>query len=225
MNKLSIILSSTLLLSVSINCFATPHMSDSLRYEIRKVSNIMYNSGNLNYIDADALCDGLIQPDKWYDIDYKDGKLTIYDAPIPEKYKAQYDAKLKLFLAAHHYGPFSTKSDGVKLSSVFDATSTFRKRDLKVQTIATGNLKHTQFNPIDNPWGTELTNMLAADHLLDTSKDYTFTFADDALVANGVTIDAKTVARYKNQLQHLGLVTDDGYMPVVMVTRNRKGKH
>ena len=192
-----------ILLSVTGQCYANKALSDSMKTEIRKVSAIMYSQGNVNYIDADALCDGLISPAKWYDIYYKDGTLSINDKNLPDALKEQYKAKLNKFLTQYKYGVFSTRSDGLTLSEVFDEKSMFRVRDLTPKHYV---MKNTDLGEnFAKDVTMVLINLLVPDHLLDTSADYKIVSSTEGLFVNGNKIDEQTIQRYILKLNEQGI--------------------
>ncbi len=210
------------LLLLSGKSYANKALSDSMKAEVRKVSAVMYAHGNLNYIDADALCDDIIEPGTWYDVYYhKVGTLTINDRNLPADVKEQYITKLKKFLAKYNYGDFSTRSDGVKLADVFDEKSTFRTRGSNPTHVMNKNSTVTKATTTkDN--SSLLVTMLAADKRIDVAADYHVLLLPDGLFVNGQKIDEQSTERYLMKIQATDPTVKEAQVPFIEIT-HRKG--
>jgi len=206
------------LLLLTGKSYANKALSDSMKTEIRKVSAIMYAQGNLNYIDADALCDDIIMPDTWYDIYYhKDGTLTINDKNLPASLKEQYLNKLKIFLAKHNYNDFSTRCDGMKLADVFNEKSTFRVRDLKLKSYVNKDIAPKE-TPAAQENSSLLIDMLTTDHLVDAASGYHVMLSPDGLFVNGQKIDELTTQRYLQRMAAADPKVKEGKVPFIEIT-------
>ncbi len=106
-------------------------ISAEQRTELRKLSHTMFLDGNPNYLELDAICDGLLQPNTHYKLGYtKGGSIMLNDAALPEDYSRHYGEKMKQFLERENATniSFSTLSDGVDLVKDLKPTSEFMTR-------------------------------------------------------------------------------------------------
>jgi hypothetical protein len=192
---------------------ASTVLSDSMKIEIRKVSAIMYDSGDLHYIDADALCDGLIQPGQPYCINYDTtGVLSINDSPVPYFVHQQYQDKLRLFLQRTTITSFSTRCDSIKLANIFDAHSFFRTyRGNQV-------LRMPDFADKDDYDFSKLIVMLYADKLIDTAAAYHVTLSSEGLFVNDQKLDDLQTQRYLHLLNKADTTVAAGNIPYMEIT-------
>lgn len=94
------------------------------------ISDEMYQKGNVNYIIADALRDGLFTEQKPYSYSYQQGVLTINGKPVPEAYRKTYEEKMNRFWLTQkgttHIG-HSVSSNKLRLSDMTNPESTTRR--------------------------------------------------------------------------------------------------
>lgn len=180
-------------------------LSDSLRSELKKVSQLMYQEGNPNYLDVDALCDGIIVPDTKYELSNANG-ITINNSPLPAWLKPAYEKKFRSFQrladSSNVMTMISTSSNGLRLKDVFNENSTFRKRKMKAPSPAA----MVAANPEADKALYTLVKMLKADKLIDDEDGYDVSYHADGLFVNNVKFSKRKAAKY------VAAMKKDGYV-------------
>jgi len=161
----------------------------------------MFLEGNPNYLELDAICDGLLQTDTKYKLGYdKVRGLTLNDDLIPGGFKEHYDAKLDQFLEREAKNvTFSTISDGLALKDVFDNTSTFRTRTFRKRDM----LLPSPAPAVSGP-SSILVRGLAADGDLDTNKKYEVHYSMSGLYVNEKKLNKQKTERLAAVLKKAG---------------------
>jgi|GEM_PF-3032354 len=120
------------------NSYAATGLSDSMKHELMRVSDIMYRQGDNNFIVVDAIVDGLIPLGVYYKLSYKNSTITINDNDLPANLASSYNDKALRFII-HNGGDgtssFSVRCDGAKLSDIFDPNSIMRQSWVHSDTI------------------------------------------------------------------------------------------
>lgn len=200
-----------IILSFAGNVQARTQLSDSLKAEMRKISTAMYDSGNLHYLDVDALCDGLIQPGEDYSISYDANKVLLVDEnPVPYFVHQQYQDKLRLFLQANPLTSFSVKADSLSIDKIFDPHSFFRTN----RNTKTVKIPDAVFDDKDV---SKLISTLNADELIDPAVGYHVILSSEGFFIDDKKMDNQLMQTYLHILASVDKTIADGNIPYLEV--------
>src|ERR1700761_7364550 len=152
-----------LILMTASSANATTGISDSIKTELRKVSEQLYKDGNQNFIITDAIIDGIILPGQYYKFTYRNEEIRIDDNEVPIPLRAGYLQKMKAFDAVKGSTVYNSMKScsGVTFAEIFDPNSSFRKET--VYTTANPHYKRVDSRP--------LIALMVKDNIID-SADY-----------------------------------------------------
>lgn len=193
--KSNIVFSVLMAISFMATVPAHAQLSDSLKNELRKVSNTMYSEGNNNFVIVDLIIDRQITPGAHYNFIYKDGVVIINGRKLPKQLNERYADKLKNYVAASNQWSttgLSWSSHGETLKDIFNAKSNFRKKD-------SGNR-----DLIRDP----LVQMLADDKLIDTLSSYSIRYN-----THGLFINHKLLSKQK-AWKYIKFINESGFIPL-----------
>ena len=200
MKKLSTLLTCIFILCVAKSNAATA-LNDSMKLELQRVSNIMYHDTDNNFIVVDAIIDGLIPLDEFYELGYKNGEVEINYAPLPTDKAVAYAKKISKFLVRNgskDSSAFSMRCDGTKLADIFDTASTFRKTWVHDIHIAMDPNLLFNTKPI--------LELLISDNVID-SANYDIVYNLHGLFINNIKLSSSKAAKY------IKLINAQGYSP------------
>ena len=197
----------TILLAIGLSSLfryqSFAQVSDSMKTELRKISRTIYDEGNPNYLDIDAVCDDLVLPGQWYHLAYEDGLITINGKEIKVPLNRHYAEKMKYFVARCKNNvdtKFTTTSDGLKLNDVFDEHSVFRQRKLAEYKY----YRNSAYNKVRPAPMAKLVKWLVGENLVDTTRAYEIKYNKEGLWLNKKKQDNKTTARCAAMLKQEG---------------------
>ncbi len=193
---------------------AGKQLTDSVRNELRTLSNKMLFAHNDNFIILDALVDGYVTIGGKASIVYENDIVTINDKQIPDPKKSWYVDKIRLFQSAQTNDKDKLNGDAgtttrfyvinrkVTLAEIFDTASSFRKNVVPRLSTREEVLKQKQAKVV-------LVDMLAADKLIDTSADFTIRYNILGFFLNNVKVDEAVGAKFVKYINATWLVVKE----------------
>ena len=190
-------------------------LSDSLKNELRKVSDEMSENGNQNFLIVDALADTFIHfYSGGYTFYYKHDIVIINYNPLDEPANTRYVNKIKKYLYPESPSSDNSTSMSTRLSitfnDVFNPSSTFRK----------GNNTNSRIMKIYQD--RTVINMLVADNLLDTTKKYKVVYNESGLLINNNPLDIISAAKYMLYFNKEGFTPKEKADELIIDNKNIK---
>jgi hypothetical protein len=163
-------------------------LSDSLRNELKKVSDELYGQKNSNFMIVDAILDGQIKSDVHYAFSC-DSIVIINNKHLAPALEKRYIGKLNQMGSPNSKTTRFSREGTVTLKELFDSSSFFRQSFDRNPNF----LIRKQLIPL-----------LTEDLLLDTTTSYTVFYDSSGLYLNNVRLKDNTAAKYIQLIQSLG---------------------
>lgn len=156
------------------------------------IAELMFTSGNPDFILAYAMHDGLLKERQRYKFYYKNGKVLWNDKPLAAPLQAKYVRLMKDFFAAHNFkgDMYATGSDGLTKRELNNPKSPVRQKRIKAG-----------FDDDGEYFVSTVIKMMAKDGLLDTNAAHTLKYNARGIFVNDKKLTGAAEAKYQPILE------------------------